>query len=161
MNNVISTFNQSITLNQEPQALARDLASYELKLLSHRISAGFPSPAGDYAEDGLDLNNYLVQNKPATFMFTVRGESMIGAGICDADKVVVDRALKAKHNDIVVAVVDGEYTIKRLYKYRGRIELRPENLDYQPITFTEGNELQIWGVVVGVVRRYASHSSRG
>jgi len=161
MNNAISTFNQSMTLNQEPQALARDLVVSELKLLSHRISAGFPSPAGDYAEDGLDLNNYLVQNKPATFMFTVRGESMIGAGICDADKVVVDRALKAKHNDIVVAVVDGEYTIKRLYKYRGRIELRPENLDYQPITFTEGNELQIWGVVVGVVRRYASHSSRG
>ncbi len=161
MNNAISTFNQSMTLNQEPQALAKDLVVSELKLLSHRISAGFPSPAGDYAEDGLDLNNYLVQNKPATFMFTVRGESMIGAGICDADKVVVDRALKAKHNDIVVAVVDGEYTIKRLYKYRGRIELRPENSDYQPITFTEGNELQIWGVVVGVVRRYASHSSRG
>ena len=161
MNNVISTFNQSITLNQEPQALARDLVVAELKILSHRISAGFPSPAGDYAEDGLDLNNYLVQNKPATFMFTVRGESMIDAGICDADKVVVDRALKAKHNDIVVAVVDGEYTIKRLYKYRGRIELRPENPNYQPITFSEGNELQIWGVVVGVVRRYASHSSRG
>ena len=161
MNNVISTFNQSITLNQEPQALARDLVVAELKILSHRISAGFPSPAGDYAEDGLDLNNYLVKNKPATFMFTVRGESMIGAGICDAGKVVVDRALKAKHNDIVVAVVDGEYTIKRLYKYRGRIELRPENPDYQPITFTEGHELQIWGVVVGVVRRYASHSSRG
>lgn len=161
MNNVISTFNQSITLNQEPQALARDLVVAELKILSHRISAGFPSPAGDYAEDGLDLNNYLVKNKPATFMFTVRGESMIGAGICDADKVVVDRALKAKHNDIVVAVVNGEYTIKRLYKYRGSIELRPENPDYQPITFTEGHELQIWGVVVGVVRRYASHSSRG
>ena len=156
-----SIFNQSMTLNQEPQALARELVVSELKLLSHRISAGFPSPAGDYAEDGLDLNNYLVQNKPATFMFTVRGESMIGAGICDSDKVVVDRALKAKHNDIVVAVVDGEYTIKRLYKYRGRIELRPENPNYQPITFAEGNELQIWGVVVGVVRRYASHSSRG
>lgn len=149
-------FMLNATLSQEPQALAKDLVASELKLLSHRISAGFPSPAGDYAEDGLDLNNYLVQNKPATFMFTVRGESMINAGICDADKVVVDRALKAKHNDIVVAVVDGEYTIKRLYKYRGRIELRPENPDYQPITFTEGNELQIWGVVVGVVRKYTS-----
>ena len=160
VNGSISTFKQLTSLNQEPQALAGDLASYELKLLSHRISAGFPSPAGDYAEDGLDLNNYLVQNKPATFMFTVRGESMIVAGIHDGDKVVVDRALKAKHNDIVVAVVDGEYTIKRLYKYRGRIELRPENPDYQPITFTEGHELQIWGVVVGVVRRYATHSSR-
>ena len=156
MNNQTLTINQPISLNQEPQALARDLASYELKLLSHRISAGFPSPAGDYVEDGLDLNNYLVQNKPATFMFTVRGESMIVAGIHDGDKVIVDRALKAKHNDIVVAVVDGEYTIKRLYKYRGRIELRPENPDYQPITLTEGNELQIWGVVTGVVRKYTS-----
>ena len=156
MDNQTLTIHQSISLNQEPQALARELASYELKLLSHRISAGFPSPAGDYVEDGLDLNNYLVQNKPATFMFTVRGESMIVAGIHDGDKVVVDRALKAKHNDIVVAVVDGEYTIKRLYKYRGRIELRPENPDYQPITFTEGNELQIWGVVTGVVRKYTS-----
>jgi len=160
MNNQTLTINQPNSLNQEPQALARELASYELKLLSHRISAGFPSPAGDYVEDGLDLNNYLVQNKPATFMFTVRGESMIVAGIHDGDKVVVDRALKAKHNDIVVAVVDGEYTIKRLYKYRGRIELRPENPDYQPITFTEGNELQIWGVVIGVVRKYTSKSDR-
>ena len=85
---------------------------------------------------------------------------MIVAGIHDGDKVVVDRALKAKHNDIVIAVVDGEYTIKRLYKYRGRIELRPENPSYSPITFTDGQELQIWGVVVGVVRRYAVHSGR-
>ena len=160
MNHQLLNFNHSISLNQEPQGLAGDLASYELKLLSHRISAGFPSPAGDYVEDGLDLNNYLVQNKPATFMFTVRGESMIVAGIHDGDKVVVDKALKAKHNDIVVAVVDGEYTIKRLYKYRGRIELRPENPDYQPITFTEGHELQIWGVVIGVVRKYTSKSDR-
>jgi DNA polymerase V len=160
MNQLISTSSHSVTLHQEPQALAKDLAACEVRFLSHRISAGFPSPAGDYVEDGLDINNYLVQNKPATFMFTVRGESMIVAGIHDGDKVVVDKALKAKHKDIVVAVVDGEYTIKRLYKYKGRIELRPENPDYQAITFSEGHELQIWGVVVGVIRRYASHSSR-
>jgi DNA polymerase V len=161
MNQLISPSSHSVTLHQEPQALARDLVACEVRFLSHRISAGFPSPAGDYVEDGLDINNYLVQNKPATFMFTVRGESMIVAGIHDGDKVVVDKALKAKHKDIVVAVVDGEYTIKRLYKYKGRIELRPENPDYQAITFSEGHELQIWGVVVGVIRRYASHSSRG
>ena len=92
-------------LSQAPQALAGHFAAYELKLLSHRISAGFPSPAADYAEDGLDLNQYLVENKPATFMFTVKGDSMLGAGICDGDKVVVDKALKPKHKDIVVAVV--------------------------------------------------------
>jgi DNA polymerase V len=85
---------------------------------------------------------------------------MIVAGIHDGDKVVVDRALKPKHKDIVVAVVNGEYTIKRLYKYKGRIELCPENPDFLSITFSEGQELQIWGVVVGVVRRYSSHSGR-
>jgi DNA polymerase V len=147
-------------LSQAPQALAAHFAPCETTLLSHRISAGFPSPAADYAEEGLDLNHYLVQNKPATFMFTVKGDSMLGAGICDGDKVVVDKALKPKHTDIVVAVVDGEYTIKRLYQLRGRIELQPENPNYPPITFSEGSELQIWGVVVGVVRKYSNASTR-
>ena len=149
-----------VSLSQAPQTLAGHFAACELKLLSHRISAGFPSPAADYAEDGLDLNHYLVQNKPATFMFTVKGDSMLGAGICDGDKVVVDKALKPKHKDIVVAVVDGEYTIKRLYQLRGRIELQAENPNYQAITFNEGSELQIWGVVVGVVRKYSNASTR-
>ena len=149
-----------VNLSQAPQALAAHFAPYETTLLSHRISAGFPSPAADYAEEGLDLNHYLVQNKPATFMFTVKGDSMLGAGICDGDKVVVDKALKPKHKDIVVAVVDSEYTIKRLYQLRGRIELQPENPNYQPITFNEGSELQIWGVVVGVVRKYSNASTR-
>ena len=86
---------------------------------------------------------------------------MMGAGICDGDKVVVDKALKPKHKDIVVAVVDSEYTIKRLYQLRGRIELQPENPHFEPITFNEGSELQIWGVVIGVVRKYSNASSRG
>ena len=131
-------------------------AGHELRLLVHPLSAGFPSPATDYTDEGLDLNDYLVRNKPATFMFTVRGDSMIGAAIEDGDKVVVDRALQAKNRDIVVAAVDGEYTIKRLYKYRGKVELRAENPRYAPITFADGTELQVWGVVVGVVRRYQS-----
>jgi DNA polymerase V len=147
------------TLSQAPQVLAAHSAC-EFKLLSHRISAGFPSPAADYAEEGLDLNSYLVQNKPATFMFTVQGDSMMGAGICDGDKVVVDKALKPKHKDIVVAVVEDEYTIKRLYQLRGKTELQPENPSYEPITFHEGSQLQIWGVVVGVVRKYSHASSR-
>jgi DNA polymerase V len=142
------------TLSQAPQALAQESVISEIRCLSQRIPAGFPSPAGDYTEEGLDLNTYLVQNGPATFMFTVRGESMIGAGICDGDKVVVDRSIKPKHNHIVVAVVDGEYTIKRFCRLRSGVELRPENPRYEPITFTEGRELQIWGVVVGVVRKY-------
>lgn len=144
------------TLSQTPSGMAQEPAAFELRFLSHRISAGFPSPATDYAEEGLDLNDYLVRNKPATFMFTVKGDSMIGASIEEGDKVVVDRALSPKHGDIVVAVVDGEYTIKRLYRQRGRVELRPENPAYAPITFSEGTELLVWGVVVGVVRRYSS-----
>ena len=143
------------TLNQTPMGLALEPDALELRLLSHRISAGFPSPAADYCEEGLDLNAYLVRNQPATFMFTVKGDSMIHAGIQEGDKVVVDRALTPGHDDIVVAVVDGEYTIKRLYKHRGRVELRPENPAYPPIVFQEGRELLVWGVVIGVVRRYA------
>ncbi len=81
---------------------------------------------------------------------------MVGASIEDGDKVVVDRALNPKHNDIVVAVLQGEYTIKRLFKHMGRVELHPENSSYPPIKFKDGLELQVWGVVVGVVRRYCS-----
>jgi DNA polymerase V len=143
-------------LSQTPKRFAFDAPPSELRLLVHGLSAGFPSPAGDYVEDALDLNQYLIQNKPATFLFTVRGDSMMGASIENGDKVVVDRALKPKHQDIIVAVVNGDYTIKRLYKYRGTIELRPENPNYPAITFTDGTELQVWGVVVGVVRKYSN-----
>lgn len=147
---------ESLTLSQNPSNLKLDALAFEFRLLSHRISAGFPSPATDYVEEGLDLNDYLVRNKPATFMFTVKGDSMKGASIEEGDKVVVDRAQHPKHGDIVVAVVDGEYTIKRLFKHMGRVELRPENSDYPSIVFHDGSELMVWGVVVGVVRRYAS-----
>jgi DNA polymerase V len=142
------------TLHQVPEIVEQNPCASEIRLLAHRMSAGFPSPAADYAEDGLDLNDYLIRNKPATFMFTVRGDSMIGASIEDGDKVIVDRALTPKSRDIIVAVVNGEYTIKRLYKYRGRVELRPENPHYPPIVLKDGADLQTWGVVVGVVRRY-------
>jgi DNA polymerase V len=142
------------TLLQVPEIVEQNPGASEIRLLAHRMSAGFPSPAADYAEDGLDLNDYLIRNKPATFMFTVRGDSMIGASIEEGDKVIVDRALTPKSRDIIVAVVDGEYTIKRLYKYRGRVELRPENPHYPSIVLKDGADLQTWGVVVGVVRRY-------
>lgn len=143
------------TISQTPETPQLKPQSLELKLLIHRLSAGFPSPAADYAEEGLDLNSYLVHNKAATFMFTVKGDSMIEASIVEGDKVVVDCSLRPRHNDIVVAVVDGEYTIKRLHRYRGRVELRPENPAYRPILFQEGSQLEVWGVVVGVVRRYS------
>ena len=125
-----------------------------LPLAAHRVPAGFPSPATDYAEDGLDLNGYLVQNPAATFLFSVQGHSMQGAGILDGDKVVVDRSVPARHGHIVIAVVDGEFTLKRLYQRHNRLELHPDNPDFQPIRLTPGKQLEIWGVVVGTVRRY-------
>lgn len=143
-------------LSQTPVEMALEPIARDLPLLAHRISAGFPSPAADYIEVGLDLNDYLVRNKPATFLFTVKGDSMSGASIEEGDKVIVDRAMTPKHRDIVVAVVDGDYTLKRLFKHRGRVELRAENPAYSPIEFKDGSELLVWGVVVGVVRRYSA-----
>lgn len=145
--------NPPLTLSQVPESPALNPAHCEIRLQGYRISAGFPSPAADFAEEGLDLNDYLVRNKTATYMFTVRGDSMTGAGIESGDKVVVDRSLRPAHDDIVVALVNGEFTIKRLRKLRGTVELHAANPAYPPITFTEGAELQVWGVVVGVVRR--------
>lgn len=123
-------------------------------LYSHRVSAGFPSPAEEYLEKGLDLNSYLVRNKAATFYFRVDGTSMVGARIFDGDMVVVDRSVTPKHRHIVLAVVNSEYTIKRLYKRSGVIELRAENPQYAPIQFGDGETLEIWGVVVGVVCKF-------
>lgn len=158
MNSILSTqvpsSKEGTNLSQTLVNVALDPAACDLPLLAHRISAGFPSPAADYIEVGLDLNDYLVRNKPATFLFTVKGDSMSGASIDEGDKVIVDRAMTPKHRDIVVAVVDGDYTLKRLYKHRGRVELRAENPLYSTIEFKDGNELLVWGVVVGVVRRY-------
>jgi DNA polymerase V len=99
-------------------------------------------------------DRYLVSNPRATYLFTVQGDSMIGAGIVDGDKVVVDHSVEARHDDIVLAQVNNEFTLKRLYRRDGVTELRPENPAYPTITFKEGDELRVWGVVVGLVRRY-------
>ena len=142
------------TLDQSPVAITLDPPSSTSPLFLCSIPAGFPSPATDYIEDGLDLNEYLVRHKAASFMFKVQGHSMRDAGIVDGDKVVVDRSIEPQHNQIVIAVVDGEYTIKRLYRRNGGVELRSENPAFKPICFKAESQLEIWGVVVGVVRRY-------
>lgn len=123
-------------------------------LVQHKISAGFPSPAADYVEKGLDLNAFLVQHKEASFFFMVVGDSMSGIGIMDGDIVLVDRSVTPSHGHYVLAVIDGEYTLKRLHKRQGVIELHPENRAYAPIRLIDGQELQIWGVVTGVIRKY-------
>lgn len=122
-------------------------------MYSHSISAGFPSPADDYIEDRLDLNELLIHNKAATFFLRVKGDSMINAGIHHGDIIVVDRALQPVHRSIVVAVVDGELTVKRLIRRHDITELHAENLKYQPIRLQDGQELTIWGVVTSSVHQ--------
>lgn len=122
-------------------------------MYSHSISAGFPSPADDYIEDRLDLNQLLVSNKSATFFLRVKGDSMVNAGIHHGDIIVVDRSVQAGHRSIVVAVVDGELTVKRLIRRNGSIELHAENPKYAPIHLQDGQELTIWGVVTSSVHQ--------
>ena len=118
-----------------------------------RISAGFPSPADDYVESALDLNAYLVRNPAATVMVKVSGDSMAGAGIAAGDLLVVDRSEEAVHGKIVVAVLDGELAVKRLQIRGGARLLVPENPKYKPLRIEPGQELRIWGVVTGVIKR--------
>lgn len=122
-----------------------------LPLFGHKIAAGFPSPADDYIEDRIDLNQYLIRHQEATFFLRVKGDSMIGAGIHDGDLLVVDRALEPVDGKIVIAVLDGELTVKRLER-RGRIiRLLPENPAYAPIEVGHEQDLVIWGVVTNVI----------
>jgi DNA polymerase V len=122
-----------------------------IPLFGHKVPAGFPSPADDYVEDRLDLNQLLVQNKSATFFLRVKGDSMINAGIHDGDIIVVDRSVEPVDRSVVVAVIDGELTIKRLVKRNEVVELHAENPKYAPIQFKEGQVLTIWGVVTSAV----------
>ena len=124
-----------------------------LPLFDGSVPAGFPSPAEDYAEGKLDLNEYLVEHEAATFYVRVKGHSMSGAGILDGDIIAVDRALEARHGDIVLAVIDNELTVKELCIEDGWVRLLPNNPDYPPIDIKTGQELTIWGVVKGVVRK--------
>ncbi|MFH0911237.1 MAG: translesion error-prone DNA polymerase V autoproteolytic subunit [Planctomycetota bacterium] len=124
---------------------------YALPLYQSRVSAGFPSPADDYLEGRLDLNDHLVKNPAATFFVRVSGESMTGAGIFPDDILVVDRSLEARHGSVVIAVVNGELAVKRLSSQNGRIELRAENPAFGPIPIGEATELEIWGVVRHVI----------
>ena len=124
-------------------------------IFTSRVQAGFPSPADDYLEDQLDLNKHLIYHQEATFFVRAQGESMLNAGVHPGDILVVDKSLTAKSGKIVIAVVDGEFTVKRLYKYKGKITLKAENPDFDDIVINENNELIIWGVVTSVIHQYA------
>ena len=126
---------------------------FALPLFAHSVHAGFPSPADDYVAESLDLNEHLIAHKEATFFLRAKGHSMTGAGIQNGDLLVVDRSLTPAHRMVVIAVVDGEFTVKRLFKRGGKIRLLADNPDFAPIEFQDGQELVIWGVVTSVIHR--------
>lgn len=117
-----------------------------------KISAGFPSPAQDYIDKRLDMNEHLIKNECATFIVKVGSLSMLNAGIDIDDELIVDRSLDAKHQDIVVALIENDFTVKRLMIDESGRWLKAENPDYKNIYFNEGQELVIWGVVTFILK---------
>ncbi len=131
--------------------MAGAVTRFPLPLYAARVAAGFPSPADDYIEGKLDLNEHLVKRPAATFFVRVEGDSMIGAGIHSGDILIVDRSLNPCHGKVVIAVLDGELTVKRLEQRKGVLRLHPENNSYHAIEITDAMDFTIWGVVTNVI----------
>lgn len=125
---------------------------YQLPLYESKVQAGFPSPADDFVERTLDLNEHLVERPSSTFLVRAKGDSMQGVGIFSGDLLVVDKSLLPQHGDIVIAALDGELTVKRLHKNQAHCLLLAENPDYPAIEIKDGQSLHIWGVVLHAVR---------
>lgn len=127
--------------------------SLKIPLFSARISAGFPSPADDFIDKSLDLNEFLIEHPSATFFVRVEGTSMINAGIHPGDILIVDRALDPSSGSVVIAVLDGEFTVKRFQRKSGRSFLLAENTEFAPIEINEHMTVEIWGVVTYVIHK--------
>jgi DNA polymerase V len=130
-----------------------DEAEVKPSMATESVSAGFPSPAENYSEGELDLNKYLVKNPPATFFVRVSGDSMINAGIFPNDILIVDRSIEAKNNDIIIATVNGEFTVKRFIRNGNTVKLMPENPQYTPIVIHDEMDFEVWGKVTSVIHR--------
>jgi DNA polymerase V len=124
-----------------------------LPLLASHLPAGFPSPADDYIEEGIDLNTILVKRPASTFFIRVQGHSMEGARIYSGDVLVVDRSLEPKDSDIIVAALGGEFTVKRLRLKKGKGYLQADHPDYLDIPLSEASDFQVWGVVTYVITK--------
>jgi len=130
---------------------AKTVRSIPLPLFVGKVAAGFPSPADDYFEKTLDLNELLVQKPAATFFVRAQGQSMLGAGIHHNDILVVDHSIEPVPGKIVICALNGELTVKRLDRENGQWQLKAENPDYPDIAIFEDLELVIWGVVTTVI----------
>lgn len=124
-----------------------------LPLFGTRVPAGFPSPAADFAEGTLDLNEHLIRRPAATFMVRIIGDSMIGAGVHDGDLAIVDRSIEPRSGHVVVAVINGELTVKTLVRRGGATYLEAANPAYRPIAVGADADLQIWGVVTSSIHQ--------
>lgn len=133
------------------------VSSLNLPYADSGIRAGFPSPAQDYMDRSLDFNRELIEHPSATFYARVSGHSMINAGIDEGDIIVIDRSLDPRQNDIVVAFINGEFSMKYLdleERDSGRIWLRPGNQDFPPIEITPDDTFTVWGVVTKVIKSF-------
>ena len=131
-------------LNHLPQVLSVPLY---LDVCTWKVPAGFPSPAADHTQERVDLNKELIRNKDGTYLFRVKGDSMTGAGIYEGDTLVVDRSVTPKHNHIVLALLNNEFTVKRLYRRGGVVKLVAENNIYPVRLIKEEDDFVVWGVV--------------
>ena len=125
----------------------------DIPFYQSNVPAGFPSPAEDFMDLDLNLQEYLVQHPSATFCVRVTGDSTQNAGICSGDVMVVDRALEPQNNTIVLAILDGEFTVKRIQKKGQELYLKPENSKFKPIQITEEMNFQVWGVVTHIIHK--------
>ena len=128
--------------------------TFKIPLLTDSVSAGFPSPADDYTEENIDLNEHLISNPFSTFFLRVKGDSMINAGIKDKDLIIVDKSLIARPGNIIIAMIDGEFTIKRLSIKHNELYLKSENHNYPDFRFKNHIDVQIWGVVIYSIHSY-------
>lgn len=147
--------NTDLDAVSEFELLTLNPMSAKLPLYSSKVSAGFPSPAEEHVEKRLDPNDFLIDQEDATFFVTIQGYSMMDVGLLPGDKAVVDRSKNPNVGDIVLAVINGEFTIKTLAKTKaGAPRLLPANKDFKPIEINEEMQFEIWGVVTGSFRRF-------
>ncbi len=124
-----------------------------LNLFSDSVPAGYPSPITEQAKELVDINSHLIRNEIATYIFRLKGNAMIDAGIFDGDVLVVDRSIEPKHNDIVLATLNNEFLVKRLYKPAGVIKPVSENPIYPPIVIKVSDDFAVWGVVTNSIHK--------
>ena len=124
---------------------------YKIPLYQSKVQAGFPSPADDYIEDSLDLNQFLIKHPSATYLLRAIGDAMGASGINEGNILIVDRSINPRHGKIVISVIEGDLTVRRLYKKKGQLKLEADNPSYPDIIISDKEDLVIWGVVTNCI----------